>query len=130
MLLRRPKIQNTGFTLLEMMVVLAVMGLAMALIAGYGQPRSRWLETQSAAREIAAAMRDARGQAIAQGHKVALSLPNLPSWLRVTMAAPPGGIVFAPDGSASGGEVLLNGAGHHTAITADWLTGQVAIHGS
>jgi general secretion pathway protein H len=119
--------RQAGFTLLEMMVVILVMGLALALITGYGRPHSQWLETQAAARDVAQAMRGARGQALVQGHPVALVLPRLPAGVPVSVLAPPGGIVFAPDGSASGGRVLLGGGGHQLAVDADWLTGGVRI---
>ena len=120
--------RDTGFTLLEMIVVIAVMGLILVLITGYGPPRSHALEEQAAARDVAAAMREARGQAIAQGQPVALRLPRLPLWLSVSVQAPPGGIVFAPDGSASGGRVLLDGeGGRKIAIATDWLTGGTQI---
>jgi general secretion pathway protein H len=118
---------DSGFTLLEMLVVIAVMGLILLLITGYGPPRSHFLEEQAAARDVAAAMRAARGQAIAGGQPVAFTLPRLPAWLAVSVQAPPGGIVFAPDGSASGGRVLLDGNGREVVITADWLTGRAQI---
>lgn len=118
---------DSGFTLLEMIVVIAVMGLILALITGFGPPRSHWLEEQAAARQVVEAMRAARGSAIAQGQPVALRLPHLPPWLAVSVQAPPGGIVFAPDGSASGGRVRLDGNGREIAITADWLTGRALI---
>ncbi len=117
---------DSGFTLMEMLVVIAVMALILLLVTGYGPPRSHRLEAQAAAQQVAAAMRNARGQAIAQGRPVALILPRTPAWLSVTIQ-PPGGIVFAPDGSASGGRVRLAGDGRDIAITADWLTGQVQI---
>jgi len=134
--------RNAGFTLLEMLVVVAVMGVALLLLTGYGQPHSRAIETEAAARQVAEAMRDARGLAITQGQPVALTLPHLPAWLPVSVQAPKGGIVFSPDGSASGGRVVLGGtplggvppssfsaAGDSKIITvsADWLTGRVQI---
>jgi general secretion pathway protein H len=119
---------EAGFTLLEMIVVIVIMGLAMAMLAGFGPPRSHWLETQSAARQVAQAMRDARGRAIVQGQPVALVLPHVPAWLAISVQAPPGGIVFAPDGSASGGRVLLGARGTDIAVSADWLTGKVQIN--
>ncbi|HYP63998.1 MAG TPA: GspH/FimT family protein, partial [Acidocella sp.] len=79
------------------------------------------------AREIAAAMRAARGEAIDQGHPVRFTLPRLPASVTATIQAPPVGIVFAPDGSASGGRVVLDGPGQELAVSADWLTGQVQI---
>ena len=118
---------EAGFTLLEMIVVIAVMGLILLLVTGFGPPRSGRLEARAAAQQVAEAMRAARGRAIAQGQPVALTLPHLPAWLAVTIQAPPSGIIFAPDGSASGGRVLLDGDGQDVAVSADWLTGRVQI---
>jgi general secretion pathway protein H len=120
--------RGEGFTLLEMLVVIAIMGVALLLIIGYGRPHSEAMEMQAGARAVAASMRAARGQAIDQGHPVAFALPRLPASVTATIQAPPGGIVFAPDGSASGGRVVLDGPGQELAVTADWLTGQVQIN--
>jgi general secretion pathway protein H len=118
---------QAGFTLMEMLVVIVAMGLILLLVTGYGPPRSHRLEAQAAARQVAAAMRAARGRAIGQDQNVPLSLPRLPAWLAVSIQAPPGGIVFAPDGSASGGQVRLDGAGQDIAVSVDWLTGRVTV---
>jgi general secretion pathway protein H len=116
---------QAGFTLLEMIVTIAVMGLILAVLAGFTKPRSHRLEMESAARGVAQAMRLARGQAIADGIPVAAAMPRFPPWLTVMLEAPPGGIVFAPDGTSSGGHVLLAGATERMEVTADWLTGRV-----
>lgn len=118
---------DAGFTLLEMTVVIAVMGLMILLIVNSGPPTSHFLEEKAAAQRIAQTMRDARGRAIAQGQPVPFALPRLPAWLTVSVQAPKGGIVFAPDGSASGGRVLLMGDGRNIAVTTDWLSGRVQI---
>ncbi len=118
--------RTSGFTLLEMLVVIAIMGLVLAMLTGFRQPKSQWLQTQTAARQVAQALREARGEAIAEGHPVAPQLPHLPAAIPVNIQAPPGGIVFSPDGSASGGTVLLGGGGKQIAVNIDWLTGRVA----
>ena len=118
-----------------MLVVIAVMGVSLLLLTGYGQPHSRKLEAEAAARQVAEAMRYARGRAISSGEPVALKMPHLPAWLPVSVQAPKGGIVFSPDGTASGGSVILGGSPpdefppqpvNITVISADWLTGRVA----
>ncbi len=118
---------ESGFTLIEMLVVIAVMGLILLMITSFGPPRSHRLEAQAAAQNVAQAMRAARGRAISEGQNAALILPPLPAWLAVKILAPQGGIVFAPDGSASGGAVALQGGGQDELISTDWLTGAVKI---
>jgi general secretion pathway protein H len=119
---------EAGFTLLEMLVTVAVMGIVLAVLAGFTRPQSHRLEMEAAARDVARAMRAARGTAISGGTPVTFALPALPGWLTVAERAPQGGIVFAPDGSSSGGGVLLAGDGQATEVSADWLTGRVDIH--
>jgi general secretion pathway protein H len=121
---------QAGFTLLEMLVVIAVMALILVLVTQFGPPRSHRLEAQATAQNIANTMRMARGRAIAQGQPVKLVLPAVPDWLSVTVQSPAGGISFAPDGSASGGRVRLHGDGQDLIVSADWLTGRVRIDGN
>lgn len=116
---------NKGFTLLEMLIVIAVMSLILGVLAAYGPGQSRWLQTRGAAQSVAAAMTQARGRAIASGHAVALRLPPKPDWLTITVTPP--AIVFQPDGSATGGTVLLDDGGRTIAVSTDWLTGRIRI---
>ncbi len=109
-----------------MLVVIAVMGLAMALVVNYRQPHSQWLQTQTASRQLAQALRAARGQAISEGHPVAPALPRLPAGITEAVQAPKGGILFAPDGSASGGQIVLASPGGKITVSVDWLTGRVS----
>jgi len=122
--------RNSGFTLLEMLVVITVMGISLLLLAGYGQPHTRPLEAQAAARNVAQAMRAARFLAVTRRESVALKMPIMPPWLKVSVVSPPGGIAFSPDGSASGGRVLLGFGAKTIAISVDWLTGRISIDGT
>lgn len=88
----RPGLRR-GFTLIELMVVLVIVGLALSLAAleygtlpGQGDPRDIW----------ATRLNDARNQAMRRGRVVALTPPQ-------------GGeaILFYPDGASSGGEIVL-----------------------
>jgi general secretion pathway protein H len=119
---------QAGFTLLEMLVTVAVMGIVLAVLTGFMRPHSHRLEIEAAARDVARSMRTARAAAISNGAPVALVLPALPAGLTAAEQAPRGGIVFAADGSSSGGQVLLSGEGQRAAVSADWLTGRVDIH--
>src|SRR5271169_5379825 len=63
-----------GFTLIELVVALAVMGLALVLIVGYKAPWSSGLGLEGTASELASGLRLARSQAIADNQPVAFSL--------------------------------------------------------
>src|SRR5580658_4343695 len=55
-----------GFTLIELAVVLAIMGLMLALVVTRGPMRGPALQTRAAAAQIAQGLRAARARAIAQ----------------------------------------------------------------
>src|SRR5438045_8578879 len=58
--------QEAGFTLIEVIVVLAVLAFAMALIVGYKPPWSSGLGLRGTAAELASSLRLARSAAILQ----------------------------------------------------------------
>ncbi len=128
-----------GFTLIEVLVVLVVMGLTVGLVLGRGPLRSAGLETRAAANGIAGALRAARSRAIAGDQAVTVAIdparhmlrvgtaPPRPLAAGVALAAPVAGITFAPDGSSTGGRIDLANGPFHSQVSVDWLTGRVAV---
>ncbi len=134
-----------GFTLIEMVVVLAILGLMLGLVLTRGPVRSQGVEIEAAARDIAGALRLARSTAIAENRTVSLNIDvangsmrtdngpvrALPGALTLRVVAERGGalpgIRFAPDGSSSGGRIELIAPGRRVRIGVDWLTGRVRI---
>ena len=141
--------RQAGFTLLEMIVVVAVLGLALTLIAGYRAPWSGSLGVRGAASELASAMRLARSEAIARNGPVSFAIDvaghryrvgqdrehSLPPSLKVellTLAIEQrttsiGEIRFNPDGSSTGGRVTIGDGARKLAVGVDWLSGRVSI---
>jgi general secretion pathway protein H len=142
---RRPH----GFSLIELLAVLAVMGFALVLIVGYKAPWSRSLGLEGTAAELASGLRLARSQAIADNRPVAFALDlaghryrvggeaprRLPPELSIALltvdgeqrSATLGDIRFNPDGSSTGGRITLADGTRHVAVGVDWLTGRVTV---
>ncbi|MBV9248246.1 MAG: prepilin-type N-terminal cleavage/methylation domain-containing protein [Acetobacteraceae bacterium] len=127
-----------GFTLIEMIVVLAVLGLMLMLVLTHGPAHSERLTLEAATREVAGTLRVARARAIAQNRIVAVRLaPNgfqmdgdtLRLMPPALLLSGPSFIAFQPDGSSSGGSVAVQGGGMRDAIVVDWLTGRIRVGG-
>jgi general secretion pathway protein H len=138
-----------GFTLIELMVVLAIMGFVMVLFVGYRAPWSSALGLEGTAAELASGLRLARSQAIADNHPVAFALDladhryrvgieaprSLPAKLSIALltvdgekrSAAIGDIRFNPDGSSTGGRITLADGSRRVAVGVDWLTGRVTV---
>jgi general secretion pathway protein H len=125
-----------GFTLIEMIVVLAVLGLALSLVLLHGGGRSPGLEFDSAVREVAGTLRLARSRAIADDRLVTVVIAPRSYQLDggAAIVLPPdlsmtgnGLIRFLPDGGSSGGQITLRMAGRAMTIDVDWLTGRVQL---
>ena len=139
---------GTGFTLIEVVVTLAILGLALVLVAGYKPPWSSGLGLRGAASELASGLRLARSEAIASNRPVPFDLDvtghvyrvgaragRLPANLSIelltitgeTRRANVGDIRFNPDGSSTGGRISLADGKQRVAVGVDWLTGRVSI---
>jgi general secretion pathway protein H len=139
-----------GFTLVELLVVLTVIGLIMALapIAMYSAMPS--LELRTTTRELAAALRSTRSAAIRDNREAALTLDVEAGWYRrdgrerqrkidpeiqlklltATIEAEDdsvGRIRFFPDGTSTGGQITLARGEQTYYIVIDWLSGRVQV---
>jgi len=135
-----------GFTLLEMMAVLVVLGLALALIVGRLPRASPAVALSMAVGAVQGALRVARSEAIAADRPVGVTFDPGAGTLRIdgarttrlpsgtAIAEPAGGgvirVSFAPDGSGGGGPIVLLAGAEREAIRVDWLTGRVWAGGA
>ena len=141
-----------GFTLLELLVVLAIA----ALIASITLPNLRLpgfaSDAAKAARQIASGLADARQEAIFANRESKLILDmenktfsvgtgpavNLSGIERLSLLTAErdiltdnrGTIRFFPDGSAGGGEISVeDGTGAKATLRINWLTGRISFDG-
>jgi general secretion pathway protein H len=131
---------DAGFTLLEMIVTLAVLGLVLSVVLAHGPPHSAGFDCRAAARALAQVLRDARADAIGSDRPVQVGLDPRDRSVRIDgRPAPPlpGGaalapgsataILFRPDGGSSGGVVVLAEGPASARVVVDWLTGTVVV---
>jgi general secretion pathway protein H len=143
--LRKPR----GVSLLEMLLVVALIAIAGMLAAMVLTGGLDGMRLRSSAKEIAAQLRYARAQAIATGAPQRFVIdPTRHQWqgpnqrhgdiasslgVRFTGAreaqarAGEGGILFFPDGASTGGRVELSAKQAAWRIDVAWLTGEVKL---
>jgi general secretion pathway protein H len=140
--------RDHGFTLLEILIVIAIAGAMLGVVVTHGPMRSQGLQVRAAAGALAQTLRMARAQAIERSQDVAVVIdPQKHSFaqdlgpvrtlaadmvvvlLPGTMAGPgdTGLVRFSPDGSASGGGVVLGSEHRRLKISVEWLTGRVTV---
>ncbi len=141
---------SSGVTLLELLIVLMLMAVIAAVTIPTFGPGVSTTELRSAAREVAAGLRLARDQAIAQRSEAMLVLdvaarsfvvpPDarvhaLPAGIELKLFTAQSDLVgdqvgalrFYPDGGSTGGRVTLSAGERKYDVDVDWLTGRVAI---
>ncbi len=144
--MRRPG----GFTLLEIIVVLAIGAVIYALILGSPMRGASSADLKSAARTLASGLRQAQTTAMATRRDATLTLDlesreftipgdtrprKLPDDIDLKLYTAQsevsservGAIRFYPDGSSTGGRITVSAGARKYLVDVDWLTGRVSI---
>ena len=138
-----------GFTLLEMLAVILLIGVATAAVAFSVTQGLASARAAAASADLAAALRATRAQAIVRGKTQVFDLDTrghrwrnahgqsvqLPPGMQLSITsaredAPndhTGRIRFFPDGSSTGGHIVVQRGQRRWRVDVAWLTGAVAV---
>ncbi len=142
--------REQGFTLLELLVVLGILALASVFVAPLVSRHSPDLALAATARKLANDMRMARASAIRRNvqRTLTIDLKQRRFWVDGVTAASTiapgiavdfvtlrneqmssgrGRVRFFPDGSSTGGNVILSAGGRSVAVDLDWMTGRASV---
>jgi general secretion pathway protein H len=138
-----------GFTLLEMLAVILLVGIAAAAVSISVTQGLASARVRAASSEVAGALRAVRAQAIVRGQDQNFDVDTqansyrnvkqqdvrLPKGMRVSITSAKedqpndhtGRIRFFPDGSSTGGRITLQSGKREWHVNVSWLTGQVRV---
>ena len=140
-----------GFTLLELIVALAVASVVLAVAPFAVERMLDGAQYRSTVRDMMSTMRAARNDALMSGHEAVFRIDvdqrrygvgeslskTIPAALMVEFVVAEheidstgvGGIRFYPDGSSTGGSVLIRrGDGAAAQLRVGWLLGRLSLH--
>jgi len=140
----------SGFTLIEVLVVLGILTLLLAIIPPSLPNVINSTKIKTATRDIAASLKITRSQAINQQREARLTLNvknklihlgkqqkrlELPEGTELSLVTASteqrsedeGSILFFPDGSSTGGRIEVAYAQDRFMIDVNWLTGKIKI---
>ncbi len=140
---------NAGFTLIELIVVLAIVALGYSAVAVNFSSGNDAMALKAAARDLTSGLRYVRSQAMLShetatldfnlsnnsysltGQKKIYMLPeNIDVTINTAKEELHDGVAklrFFPDGSSIGGRVTLEKKSHVQEININWLTGHVSL---
>jgi general secretion pathway protein H len=139
-----------GFTLLEIIIVLALGAILYAVVLSAPLGKASAADLKAAARTLASGLRQAQTTAMATRRDAALTIDvesrefvttldptprKLPDNLELKLYAAQsevsserrGSIRFYPDGSSTGGRITVASGERKYLVDVDWLTGRVSI---
>lgn len=148
-----PCLRNSehGYTLLELLIVIAILALMTGMTVTQLSGSREGPRFEAAVRDIAAALRVARSTALSEGHVVAfwmdagkkrygfdggavkaVTLDGVSltaySAREEQLQEDEARIVFFPDGSATGGIIVVEARNRHASLNIDWMTGNVDVN--
>ncbi len=135
-----------GFTVLEMLVALAILTMVMGTGSMLLRRPSPGVQIEASARNLCAALRLTRSRALATNAETTLTIDlatksfvspvisetafpreaevqfTVADRMRTSRTA--GGFLFFPGGGSTGGEVTIQAPGKRIVINVNWLTGE------
>ncbi len=143
-------IHQSGFTIIELLVVMAILAMAYTLAGPMVSTGVSGTELKASARQLAAGLRKARSDAISRRREAVLTVDveahqfrlsddqrvyQLPKSVAVKLFTAQselvngttGAVRFFPDGGSTGGRITLSARDRDYDVDINWLTGQVVI---
>ena len=139
-----------GFTLLELLVVMVIISLLAVSLSGFVVRDNRSLDLEDAARSLVAGLNQVRSEAVFQNSEQRLGIDvdqrrfiagdgarplqmrediklSVTTTQQDRISQSVGQIRFFPDGSSTGGRIILMLDGQQKVVEIDWLTGLISV---